>query len=302
MASALGSSSDLTRLTILKRARSFYELAKPNLSALVVVSAVLGFYLGSASLAAVDWARMLHLSLGTALTAGGACAANMFLERDIDARMRRTCMRPIPSGRVRPTEALLFSLGIFCLGCGELAIFTGAIPAALSIATFLVYAFVYTPMKRRGPIAIWIGAVPGAIPPVMGWAAARGALGFEGLILFGILFVWQFPHFLALAWMYREDYERAGLKLLPSRDPTGVRTATYIATGCAALLVVSMMPAVVGMTGPVYAAGALVAGILFLWSGLRVADLRTTQRARSTFLASVAYLPFLLAIMLVDRM
>lgn len=298
------------QVSLAARARALYELGKPNLSGLVVISGVLGFYLGSGGARAFDWARCLHFAAGTALTAAGACALNMYLERDLDRQMRRTRGRPIPSGRVSAESALVFSVVTFCLGLAELAIFTGPIPALLSLATLLIYAFVYTPMKRRGPVSIWIGAIPGAIPPVMGHAAVQGEIGAGGLALFAILFTWQFPHFLALAWMYRDDYARAGFRFLPeaprgggsasSLDP-GARTGRNIALGCLALITASVTPWLIGTAGVLYLVGALLAGAAFLLPCVRVALDPSNDRARAAFIASVTYLPMLLALLVLDR-
>jgi heme o synthase len=282
--------------SILARTRAFYELAKPNLSGLVVITGIFGFYLASSGLASIDGFRFLHLVIGMALTAAGACAANMYIERGLDAIMVRTRHRPIPSGRVSPREALIFSIAAFAIGFGELWIFCGAIPALLSLFTLAVYAFVYTPMKKRGPIAIAIGAIPGAIPPVMGWAAVRGELGVGGLSLFAVLFLWQFPHFLALAFMYRDDYARAGFRFLP--EP---HTGLAIAVGAALTVVASAGPFMLGLAGWVYLIGAVASGAFFFAICLRAALELSAARARSAFLASVTYLPALLALMLLDR-
>jgi heme o synthase len=290
-----------TSSSIIERARAFYELGKPNLSGLVVISGILGFYLASSGIAAIDWWRFVHLIFGMALTANGACALNMVLERDLDALMRRTRTRPIPSGRVPAGEALMFAIGAFAIGFVDLAIFCGVYPALLSLVTLLIYACIYTPMKRHGPIAIVIGAIPGALPPVMGWTAVQGEVGAGGAALFAILFFWQFPHFLALAWMYRDDYARAGFRFLPRDDASGARTGRAIVAGCALLLVASILPFALGLAGWVYLAGALIAGAFFFAACLRVGRECTSDRARAAFLASVTYLPALLAMMVLDR-
>jgi protoheme IX farnesyltransferase len=293
-------SADVNRasilISILSRGRAFYELAKPNLSGLVVITGIFGFYLASSGLASIDGFRFLHLVAGMALTAAGACAANMYIERALDAIMVRTRHRPIPSGRVSPREALGFSVAAFALGFTELWIFCGAIPALLSLLTLAVYAFVYTPLKKRGPIAIAIGAIPGAIPPVMGWAAVRGEIGVGGLALFAVLFLWQFPHFLALAFMYRDDYARAGFRFLPARHP-----GAAFAFGAALTVFASVGPFALGFAGWIYLAGALAIGAFFFAVCLRAARKLTAARARSAFFASITYLPALLALMLLDR-
>jgi protoheme IX farnesyltransferase len=275
--------------------RAFYELAKPNLSALVVVTSVLGFYLASGS----DWLQLAYLILGTALTAAGACAINMVIERDHDARMRRTQNRPIPSGRLGATESTVFAVLMFLLGFAYLAIFCGWLPAILSLASALIYAALYTPLKRRGPIAIWIGAITGAIPPVMGWATVTGEIGIGGAILFAILFAWQFPHFLALGFMYREDYRRAGFRFVSDDSK---RIGQQVAAGCVVLMAATLAPIAIGLLGTIYGIGASIAGGMFLLAGIRFALNATPSRARAAFFASITYLPVLLALMVLDRL
>lgn len=284
------------------RARAFYELAKPNLSALVVVTGVLGFYMATDAQKGLDWASLVYFVMGTALTAAGACALNMYIERDIDARMNRTKDRPIPSGRLTASEALAFSIVTFVWGFTQLLVFCGPYPAFLSLLTALIYGFVYTPMKRRGPISIWIGAIPGAIPPVMGWAAVRQEIGLGGLALFAILFAWQFPHFLSLAYMYEEDYARGGFAFLFRNDPDGVKVGRAIGFGTLLAHTASLAPYVLGLAGQVYLVGAILAGAFFIWAGARVAAQPTLQRARQSFFASITYLPILLALLVLDRL
>lgn len=287
--------------SFLTQARAFYELGKPNVSGLVVVTGVIGFYLASSGGEPLSWWRLMHLVAGMGLTAAGACGLNMVVERDLDRLMRRTRARPIPSGRISALAALRFSLAVFAIGFAELWLVTGPYPALLSLLTLLTYVLFYTPMKRRGPISILIGAVPGAIPPVMGWAAVRGEIGAGGLVLFAILFTWQLPHFLALAWIYRDDYARAGFRFLPQGDATGAKTGRNMAIGCALLLAVSVLPAVLHMAGPVYLAGALLAGLGFFVPCVRAAQRCTVQRARTAFITSVTYLPLLLGLLVLDR-
>ncbi len=283
-------------LSIGTRARAFYELSKPNLSFLVVVTGVLGSYLASSGLGSIDAFRVLHLMIGMMLTASGACAVNMYVERDLDVLMRRTRNRPIPSGKVTAKEALIFAVATFTIGFVELFIFTGWIPALLSLFTLLVYVFVYTPMKRRGPIAIAIGAIPGAVPPVMGWAAVRGDIGAGGIALFAILFLWQFPHFLALAFMYRDDYARAGFRFLPQKH-----IGFTIAFGSVLVVLASLAPYLMGLAGLVYLIGAVMIGVGFIIPCVRAWLDLTAARARGAFIASVTWLPALLALMLLDR-
>ncbi len=296
-----GASSFLpaTSLSPGARARAFYELSKPNLSALVVVTAVLGFYLASSAVPGTDWIRLAYLVLGTALTAAGACTLNMVLERDHDARMRRTRGRPIPSGRVSAGEASAFAVVLFVWGFADLAIFCGPWPAILSLISGGVYAALYTPLKRKGPVAVWIGAIVGALPPVMGWSTVTGEIGLGGAALFCILFAWQFPHFLALGFMYREDYHQAGFRFV-SQDAR--RVGRQVAVGCGVLLAASLAPLALGLLGPVYGIGAVIAGGLFLIAGVRFAASASPSQARSAFFASITYLPVLLALMVLDRL
>ena len=280
------------------RFRDVYELAKPNLTFLVVVTAVLGYGLAVGD-GGVQWSRLIMLIVGTTLTSAGACALNMFIERDIDALMPRTRKRPIPSGRVSAESALFFALMTLSWGFGALAAFCGPLPAFLSLLTAAIYAFVYTPLKRRGPISVWVGAVPGAIPPLIGWSAATGSIAEGGVSLFLVLFCWQFPHFIALAYMYREDYRRAGFRFLP---PTDAQTGRQILLGCAALVVVSGLPYALGLVGWIYLVGVMAAGLWFLKVCLRAALGLTGKRARQAFLASILYLPVVLALLVLDRL
>jgi protoheme IX farnesyltransferase len=281
----------------LDRARAFVELAKPNLSFLVVVTAALGFFLGSGGDTA--WTTLFYLLLGTMLTAGGACALNMVIEADHDAAMRRTIGRPIPSGRLTAKEGTAFAFALFAWGFLDLLLFAGLWPALLSLISAATYIGAYTPLKRRGPVAIWIGAITGAIPPVMGWAAATGEIGAGGLVLFAILFTWQFPHFLALGFMYRDDYRRAGFRLV-SEDPKDV--GRHVAAGLVLLLASTVMLFGIDLSGMIYLIGSAIAGGFFLATGIRFAVGPTMRRARATFFASIAYLPALFALIVLDRL
>lgn len=282
--------------------RSMWELGKPNLSLLVVVTAVIGSFLASTAYPdEASWLEAFMLVVGTALTAMGACTANMYREAEIDARMNRTRGRPIPSGRVQETEAFAWGLGTFLIGFAFLYVFTGPLPALLSLVTTLIYAFVYTPAKRIGPISVWIGAIPGAIPPLMGWATVTGRLDLGAFALFGLMFTWQFPHFLALAYMYREDYARGGFRFLPEED-TARRTGAHIGWGTVAVFVSSLAPAALGLTGPVYLLVAVLAGLGFMVRGLQAARNLTVKTARGAFFASIIYLPVLLVAIVIDRL
>src|SRR5919109_4770954 len=222
-------------------------LTKPRVVLMVLVTTLVGYYVGLTG--APDWARLLHLAIGTALAAGGTLALNQYWERDVDALMERTRTRPLPDGRLMPLEALAFGGAITALGIMSLAAFAGMAAAAVTLATFALYLFAYTPLKLRTALCTIIGAVPGALPPVTGWVAARDDAGPGAWILFGILFLWQLPHTLAIARLYRDDYARAGVRLLPVIDPEGTSTERQIVLACLALLAVSLLPAVAGWTG-----------------------------------------------------
>ncbi|MCH7760235.1 protoheme IX farnesyltransferase [candidate division TA06 bacterium] len=277
----------------------YLELTKPRITLLVLITTLAGFYLGS--LGSLNLLLLLHTLIGTALTAGGASALNMVLERDVDSRMRRTKNRPIPSGRLQCEEALLFGIilsasGIFYLTVG-VNLFTGLI-ASLTLYSYL---FLYTPLKRTTPFSTLIGAIPGALPPVMGWSAARGEISLGAWVLFSILFLWQLPHFLALAWLYREDYARAGFPMLPVLDPDGERTGRHIALYCLALIPVSLAPTLLGLAGPTYFFGALALGLVFFGFGLSFLIFKSKAFARRLFRTSVIYLPLLLILMMLNK-
>ena len=271
------------------RIGDFLALTKPRLNSLVVVTAGVGYYLGAAG--NPDLAVALHLLLGSALVAGGAAAFNQVAERDIDEVMQRTRLRPMATRRINPTEGRLFASALSLAGLVELALRVNALAAAVALATLISYAAVYTPLKRRTPWATLVGAVPGALPPVIGWAAAREALTVEAWILFGIVFLWQLPHFHALSWLYRDDFGRAGLPLVATRDPDGRRTALQSLLSTAALVPLSLAPAAVGMAGPHHVAAAGLLGVCFLALAVRFLARRSETRARALFLGSLAYLP-----------
>ena len=273
------------------RAGDFVALTKPRLNSLVVVSAGVGYVLGAGS--APDLGVALHALIGCGLVAGSAAAFNQVAERDVDKAMRRTERRPLAAGRITPTEGTVFAGVVGAAGLTELALGANVLAALVALLTLVCYAGIYTPLKRRTAWATLVGAVPGALPPVIGWAAARGALTVEAAVLFGIVFLWQLPHFHALAWLYRDDYARAGLPLVATSDPDGRRTAAHAAAYAAALLPMSLAPALVGMVGPGHlaVAGPLGAGLLV--AALRFRRRRDDRRARALFVASLAYLPLL---------
>lgn len=277
----------------------FWSLTKPRITALVLVTTGVAFAL--ASRGSSEWVRLLHTLLGTALLAGGTNALNQYLEREADARMKRTRGRPIPSGRLDPRSALWFAVAISLAGAVYLFWFVNPLTALLGSIALALYVFAYTPLKRKTSLCTLVGAVPGAIPALMGWTAARNALDAEAWVLFGIVFLWQLPHFLAIAWMYRADYARAGFRMLPVVDPEGVETGRQVVLYTLALLPVSLLTSVLGLTGALYFVGAFTLGLGFLALGLALALNGSAVRARRLFLASLAYLPALLVLMLIDK-
>jgi protoheme IX farnesyltransferase len=280
-------------------AADYLELTKPRITLLVVFTTLVGFFVAAPG--AVFVLPLLVTLAGTTLVAAGASALNMVLERDTDALMLRTRTRPIPAGRVRASEALVFGLVLTAFGLALLSWRTGPLAAAVAFATWASYLFAYTPLKRRTSLSTLVGAVPGALPPVIGWAAARQSLDAGAFVLFAILFLWQIPHFLAIAWIYREDYARGGLPMLPVLDPGGRLTGRQAVLHSLALLLVSLTPVAAGFGGPVYMAGAVLLGVGMTLAAFRLAVLRTVPAARALFLASVLYLPALLALLLWRR-
>lgn len=282
------------------RAADFLALTKPRLNLLVVATAMVGFYLGLRE--PVRLVFVIHTLVGTALVAGGAAALNQFSERDTDGLMRRTRARPLPAGRLRPIEARNAGLALSAIGLLELALGANPLAAAVAFVTLVSYLVVYTPLKRRTSLATIAGAVPGALPPMIGWAAARGTLSIEAWTLFAIVFCWQMPHFLAIAWMYREDFGRAGFPLLPVIEPDGRSTGRHAVAFAAALVPVSVVPAGVGVAGLVYTLAALALGSGLLALAVAFARTRTAEAARRLFLGSLAYLPLLWGMMIADRL
>ena len=282
-----------------RRAADFVLLMKPRIVMMVLLTTFVGFYLGVSD--TPDYVALLQVLTGTALAAGGTLALNQFLERDIDARMVRTRLRPLPAGRLRPTEALLFGLLIVVTGLLYLAISVNALSGVVAAVIVGSYLFLYTPLKRRTAFCTVVGAVPGALPPVIGWAAATGRLGIEAWVLFAIMFLWQLPHTLAIAMLYKDDYRRAGIRLLPMIDPDDKLTGCQIVCDCMVLLVVSLLPTLIGFAGPVYFVGALTLSIGLLGCGCAFTLWRSTTDVRRLVLASLVYLPALLLLMVLDR-
>jgi protoheme IX farnesyltransferase len=279
---------------------AYVALTKPDVTFLVVITTVAGFYLGSVG--PLDWPLLFQTVLGTALVAGGTAALNQYVERDMDAVMRRTAARPLPSGTLQPVEALRFGILTICLGAAWLAAAVNLLAAGLALATSVLYLGVYTPLKTRTTLATAVGAFPGALPPLIGWAAAHGSITLGGWVLFAILFFWQFPHFMAIAWMYREDYGRAGIRMLPVVDPKGDATFGQIVSMAGALIPISILPAAIGLLGLRYFVGALLLGILLFAVALWANRSRTNARAMWLMHATVAHIPLLLAWMIFDKL
>ena len=275
------------------------DLFKARLTLLVLLTTAVGFYLGFQG--PVSYLLMFHTLLGTALVAGGASALNQLLERDYDAKMRRTQDRPLPSGRMQPLAVLTIGSASAAVGLVYLAAAVNLTTSALGAASLVSYLFIYTPLKRVTWLNTAVGAVPGALPPLMGWTAARGELTGEGWALFAILAFWQLPHFLAIAWVYRDEYARAGFKMLPVIDPEGHRTGRQAVLHTLGLLPVSLCPFLFKLAGPVYLFGALLLGLAFLGFAIQFSRYLTVPRARQLFFASILYLPLLLGLLVFDK-
>jgi heme o synthase len=291
-------------LTIERRSASsiadYVQLAKPRLNVLVVATSAAGYYLGGPP--APDLALMAQAVAGTALVAGGAAVLNQVYERDTDALMRRTRLRPLPDGRVALTDARLFGFGLSTAGLLLLALRANWLAAALALATLVIYLVVYTPMKRRTPLSTLVGAVPGALPALIGWTASHGSIAIGGATLFAIVFLWQIPHSMAIAWLYRDDYGKAGFPMLPVIEPEGHRAGRQAVVYAAALVPVSLVPTIVGIAGSAYFVSALVLGLVLLVLAVRFALTRGEGSARALFYGSITYLPLLWIVMIGDRL
>lgn len=282
-----------------RRPADFLALTRPRVVFMVLVTALVGFYL--ASVGTPDYLRLLHTLIGLGLASGGTLALNQYLERDVDARMQRTRLRPLPDGRLQPREALVFGGAIAGGGLLYLVCFVNVVSAAVTAISVGSYLFLYTPLKRKTSLCSVVGAVPGALPPVIGWGAARGELGVEAWVLFGILFLWQIPHSLAIARLYQDDYARAGIRVLPVVEPDGGSTGRQIVCNCFALLAVGLLPTLIGLAGSVYFFGAIVLGLMFLGCGIVLAISRSEASARLLLLASLVYLPAQFGLMALDK-
>jgi protoheme IX farnesyltransferase len=286
-----------------RRASAFADylaLTKPRLNVLVVATSAAGYYLGSAG--AVDLVSMAGAVLGTALVAGGAAVLNQLYERDTDALMRRTRLRPLPAGRVAPTDARLFGLALSAAGLALLAARANALSATLAFATLLTYLAIYTPMKRRTPLSTIVGAVPGALPALIGWTASHGSIDRSGAALFAIVFCWQLPHFMAIAWLYRDDYAKAGFPMLPVIDPDGKRAGKQAVYWGLLLVLASVEPSFSGLAGQIYLAVALVLGAALFVLSVRFAMARNEGTARALFYGSITYLPLLWIVMIANKL
>ncbi len=285
-ANALGRWSDLS------------QLVKARLTFLVLITTGVGFYLARTP---VDFGGLLHVLFGSALAAAGASALNQWWERDLDALMSRTRQRPVPAGRMRARNALMLGCALSAAGVIYLATLTNLLAASLAALTVIIYIFAYTPLKRLTTINTLVGAIPGALPPLIGWAAARGSLDFAAWTLFAILFIWQMPHFFAIAWMCRHDYECAGFRMLSRDDESGVRSASQAVLFCIGLLLIGGIPAFIGMAHPLYLVAELILGGAFTALAMRFHRAGNLGNARLLFLASIIYLPLLLAALMIAR-
>jgi protoheme IX farnesyltransferase len=290
---------DASRLRAQGRLADFLMLTKPRVVLMVLVTTAVGYYVGSTGV--LDGLRLLQTLFGTALAAGGTIALNQYLERDGDALMERTRLRPLPDGRIQPTQALIFGVAITAGGLAYQAVTVDRLTTLVTALTAGSYLFLYTPLKRKTSLCTIPGAISGALPPVIGWVATRGEFGAGAWVLFAILFLWQIPHSLGIAWLYREDYARAGIRLLPVVEPEGYSTARQVVSNCLALLAVGLLPTLIGLTGSAYFLGALALGTGFLGCGVVLAVSRTVGDARRLVFASLVYLPALLLLMALNK-
>ena len=293
------STARTTELTLASRANAYVALTKPDVSFLVLMTTAAGYYMGARGV--VDWLHLVQTVFATLLIAAGTATLNHYIERDSDRYMRRTASRPLPSGLLQPKEALWFGMALAVAGALDLYFACGFLAAALGVLTCLSYLLAYTPLKKRTVWATTVGAFPGAIPPMIGWAAATGSLDRGAWLLFAILFLWQFPHFYAIAWMYRDDYARAGIQMLPVVDRSGTRTFRQIIVTAIALVGVSLLPAVMGLAGVRYFFGALVVSTALVQICLWAASAKTNVRAKWLMHATVLHIPLLLGFMVYDK-
>lgn len=287
------------KVSMRQRVMDYMALAKPRVVVMVMAVTVAGFYMGTTGTA--DWLRLLHLLIGVALSGGGTLALNQYIERKEDALMVRTQNRPLPEGRLQPQGAMWFGVLLTVFGLLYLAFMAHPLAGLVTAVTVVTYLFAYTLLKLKTSLCSVVGAVPGALPPVTGWVAARGQFDSEVWVLFAILFLWQLPHSLAIAWLYRDDYARAGFRLLPVIEPDGHSTGRQIVANCLALLGVGLLPTLVGLAGPTYFIVALLLGLVFLGFGIDLALSRTDEAARRLVLASLVYVPLVFLLMVLDK-
>jgi protoheme IX farnesyltransferase len=281
--------------------KNYLELTKPRITSFILMSTAMGFLCAEHLAGRFNWLVLLHTLLGTALMASGTAALNQWYEHEADGKMRRTEKRPIPSGRVTPAHALEFGLAVSLAGFLELWLGANLLTGLLGLFTLSTYLFLYTPLKQVSPHSTTVGAIPGAMPPLIGYAAASGLLNWEAGVLYAILFLWQFPHFYAIAWMYSADYAKAGIRMLPVVEPSNVSTSRRIVWFSVVLIPISLLPKYFDMVGSYYVVGAVAVGLYYLYAGLRAQFERTIPRARQVLLASVVYLPVLYGLLVLDR-
>jgi heme o synthase len=286
-------------LLVYKRAMDYLALTKPRVVVMVLITTFVGFYLATPGWP--NWLLLCHALMGVALASGGTLALNQYLERDLDARMLRTKERPLPEGRLQAGEALGFGVAITASGLIYLTLLVNPLSGLVTAVSVGSYLFLYTPLKQKTPFCLMVGAVPGALPPVTGWVAASGQLSLEAWVLFAILFLWQIPHSLSIAVLYREDYARANFQLLPVVEPDGMSTGRQIVVHSLALLAVGLLPTTLHLAGPVYFVTAFVLGVAMLVCGVMLAKSYATSAARRLLFASLIYLPTLLVVMAVDK-
>jgi heme o synthase len=298
-AATIDSSSSETGKSRSGFVRDLIELVKARLTLLVLLTTAVGFYLGAED--PINLAALVHTVIGTAAAAAGAAALNQWWEHKLDALMYRTRSRPVPAGRMRPTEAVIIGSALSIFGVTYLAFVCNTLSAALAVITIIIYIFAYTPLKLVSTFNTALGAVPGALPPMIGWAAARGTLNAGAWILFAILFFWQLPHFFAIAWMYRDDYARAGFQMIASDDATGARSASQSVFFCMILFVVAGLPAFLGIATVFYLLAELILGGVFIAVAMRFLKTRASADARRLFITSIIYLPLLLIALVLSK-
>ena len=299
MAQAAPYDATAARTTTRSRGADFISLTKPRLNTLVLITSATAYYLGDGD--RLPWMHLVHTMVGTALVAGGASALNQHWERDTDRLMRRTRLRPLPDARMHPDDAMWFGVALSAVGFAQLTLFVNPLSTVIAALTLLSYVLLYTPLKTRTSLSTIVGAIPGALPALLGWTAATNSLSAGGWILFGIVFMWQMPHFLAIAWLFRDDYASAGIPLLPVVEPDGRSTGRQSVLYTAGLIPISLLPIAVGMATPYYLVGALTLGAILLVLSLEFASSRSTGAARRLFYGTILYLPLLWIALLADH-